>query len=243
MAFERNLGQVLFSPTDRTPMKMLFQDITDHKERLEELLGFLETHIAFCENMLENVHLNSFTERNLQVDAYYEKHKKELDLTFADPNQPRTFPLKILNVCQFQSSEIIVENESQWNLVYDEYVKYFLPQIKLLQNSLPTQWPQYLPNLSSIDGKPRLLICNAKDYKTITGCYAAFTKRMDTLKTTWIMQLRNCYKVVECMKCFSTENGLEERINQMKKDKPGVPEKLPMGSKEKPKKKGKGKDL
>jgi len=180
------------------------------RDKVEDLLQYLEGHLSFSCSVLEHVHLESFSARTVKIGRFYEAHHDLLDKVFLvnDDGEIPPFPIVIPNIQQLSESVLSIENMSQWQQVKMSYVEEILPKVQQMLVAIPQKWPQTLPNLSTHNGKPRLQVSNQVDFGIVCGCYADYISRMEKLRTNWILQARCCYKFLESTKFF-TKSRLE----------------------------------
>jgi len=69
-----------------------------------------------------------------------------------------------------------------------------------LESAIPTKWPQILPNLSTHNGKPQLIVKSSSDYILVLSNYKSFVVRMIKLKDHWTFSLRALYKLLGAIK-------------------------------------------
>jgi len=71
-----------------------------------------------------------------------------------------------------------------------------------METMIPIKWPQDLPNLSTHNGKPCLIIKDKNSYSLILGSYSQYLKRLDSLKNEFTLCIRSFYKFLETSKQF-----------------------------------------
>eukprot|EP01125_Pyxidicula_operculata_P000320 TRINITY_DN10375_c0_g1_i1.p1 TRINITY_DN10375_c0_g1~~TRINITY_DN10375_c0_g1_i1.p1 ORF type:complete len:1063 (-),score=202.92 TRINITY_DN10375_c0_g1_i1:49-3207(-) len=170
-----------------------------------ELIFTLEAHLSFCQSMLENVHLDSFSERTLNLSVYFKKHREKFDAIFADRKNIPPFPFKVPHLLSQSDHEVEIKNEEDYDRVRDVYLQ-SVPMVDKVDSAVPTKWPQTLPNLSTHNGKPTLTIANSKDFSIICQSYWEFIRRMDKLRESWSFSLRMLYQFLDGTKSLTETN-------------------------------------
>jgi len=179
---------------------------TQTREALDVLLGFLEGHLTFCQSILENYHLASFSAARIKLADYFNRHRQIFDQYFGCATPP-TLPFKVPHL--LNSSEVIVEvkTQSEYHRLKTEYEK-VVPMIEKMKASVPQKWPQILPNLSTHDGKPPLKIGNDFDFGLVLGQYYEFITGMEKLKDSWTFALRIFYQFLHATTSFEKPGAM-----------------------------------
>lgn len=105
-------------------------------------------------------------------------------------------PASIVNVGQLSSSLITIQNEDQkkrLQLAYEQLSQLCARTTKMI----PKEWPTKLPNLSTHDGLPQLIVGSVVDFSTILAVYSEYTKGLELLKKNWSFSLRILYTSLE----------------------------------------------
>jgi len=127
---------------------------------------------------------------------FLNNHREELDKFFGDHLAPPTFPFTVIHVGQLREEQVEVKTEQQYKIMkrtYDQLVT-LSDRIK---KSLPREFPKDLPNLSTHDGAPRLMLRSEKDYILVMRSYSEYLRRLEALKKSWTGTVRALYNALE----------------------------------------------
>lgn len=64
---------------------------------------------------------------------------------------------------------------------------------------IPKEFPSELPNLSTYDGKPKLLIGHEDDFMSVLASFSEYTRKLENLKKGWSASLRVLSSALERM--------------------------------------------
>lgn len=105
-------------------------------------------------------------------------------------------PFRVVHVGQLRDDIVEVKTEQQYKVMKKTYDQ-LVTLSERLKRSLPREFPKELPNLSTHDFMPRLLIRNEKDYILVVKSFAEYLRRLEALKKNWTNTVRSLYNVLE----------------------------------------------
>jgi len=177
------------------------------RDTLIEELGLLDCHYFFVQTLLENIHLDSFNPKALEMNNYMKRHRQTLDRTFsiAEDQQPR-LPCVFPYFLQFKDIDYEITSITEFRMLQAEYKK--IIQTVRLTDSIPNKWPQTLPNLSSHTGKPLLTIRDAEDYTEVLSSYNYFVRKMEAVRDDWTRTLRHIHPALLLISQLDSSNLL-----------------------------------
>eukprot|EP01129_Flabellula_baltica_P012374 TRINITY_DN5581_c0_g1_i1.p1 TRINITY_DN5581_c0_g1~~TRINITY_DN5581_c0_g1_i1.p1 ORF type:complete len:443 (-),score=86.92 TRINITY_DN5581_c0_g1_i1:7-1335(-) len=206
LAFAREITNIFTRPMTMKLARLHSITLT-MREVLIELSDQLDYHVGFCHQMLEHIHLESYSPNTTSVCKYLIKHQEDLERLYGGEMPP--LPFESMMVSDLRETLMMVENEE----VYLHFKKTYELSLEMFHRTealLPQKWPQPLPNLSTYNGKPFLLISCEKDYVCILGAYYQYINTMEELTSDWKMTIRTFYQIAETLSCFKVDEEEEE---------------------------------
>lgn len=159
------------------------------------LLNHAQFHLQNCINALPDVPLPIF--RSIRGVDYLTAHREELDRYFALPEGSMpAFPFSVVHVGQLRDDIVEVKTEGQYKIMkrtYDQLVTLS----DRIRKALPREFPKDLPNLSTHDFMPRLLVRTERDYIIVVKSFAEYLRRLEALKKNWTNTVRSLYNCLE----------------------------------------------
>jgi len=172
---------------------VFYKDCSLIKDILADLSTLLEGHLQFVQTVLENIHLDSFSDIATTTGLYFSKHKQRLAIFELPDGQYPPFPLKIPYFMELNDGDVDVMNETDYLRWKNEYKKLLTNIVSKLEEAIPKKWPQTIPNLSTYNGKPLLLVRDPEDFCWIMSSYHLFISKMELLNNDWTVTLRVLY--------------------------------------------------
>lgn len=168
------------------------------KAHILDLLDYVQGHLAFCTNTLQShgdISLEFF--RNVKIYQYLTKHKNELENLFS-PTADHTFPLTTIHVTQLSEKPVTIMSEQDFERFKLSYQQ--LRQVATRMSAMiPKEFPSELPNLSTYNGKPKLLLGREDDFISVLASYSEYTRKLENLKKCWSSSLRVLSSALEGM--------------------------------------------
>eukprot|EP01130_Rhizamoeba_saxonica_P018973 TRINITY_DN9696_c0_g1_i1.p1 TRINITY_DN9696_c0_g1~~TRINITY_DN9696_c0_g1_i1.p1 ORF type:complete len:413 (+),score=75.26 TRINITY_DN9696_c0_g1_i1:191-1429(+) len=182
-AYNFGLEDSLFTRSMKKKLIRLHRMAIELKENLDDKVKYLHAHHMFVQNLMENIHIESFSEQTMHVAEYYLKHQEEFDSVFG-PDANVEYPFDVLYISELREVKITCKSQTEYDLLANTY-QCILGMLEKLEQVTPVKYPQSVPNLSTHDAKPYLLISCREDYISLMSSYCSFITKMDTLKKDW----------------------------------------------------------
>lgn len=181
-----------FAPL-KEELELIISPLQKVRDLLQDALTALTDHLDFCHSVLESIHIESFHSKYRIPFQIQNIHHDKFDVIFGG-SPPQSYPITCPSLGEL-NEEVIITNSDQYKMLR---LNYEMTQglMERMGRSLPINWPSYLPNLTTHDGHPRVLLASPMDFILVQGNYSDFIARMVSLKKDWQFCLKEIFELL-----------------------------------------------
>jgi len=160
-----------------------------------DMIIVARSHLTALRDQLEQLHAFAFTADTTALVAYFGVHGAELEAVFGDGAQP-TLPVSVPLFTQLKETRVTLSKAEEMEAVRKTY-RDMRSTVAETAAAMPKTWPQSVPNLSTHDTLPPLVIASPADFSTVLVAFNAYLDALLSIAERWSVALRVIFEFLE----------------------------------------------
>lgn len=147
----------------------------------------------------------SFTSDTMQLVDYFAEHGAVLDRVFCSPSPP-PLPVSVPQFTQLRPEDVTIQKAEEFIFAKESYDD-MRKALKDTAAAFPKSWPVAVPNLSTADLKPSILVGHLADFRVLMVAFNAYMEGLLSLADRWSVALRAVFDVLDDTEALSGDTA------------------------------------